>query len=102
MAWKKINMNEAENYYCDISNEDIHNAISELKYKFKEAGITLPNNDVYSNPIRGRLISKRSISSKLSSKEKSSRKRKIIASANRRKRGNVLIPEEAGGQRIKR
>jgi len=89
MAWKNINLSEAENLYCDISKEDIHNAISELKYKLRDAGIVLPNKEVSHRTTRERTISRRAYSLRSSSKEKSSRRRQKIASAIRRKKEKV-------------
>jgi len=93
MAWKNINLSEAENLFCDISKEDIHDAISELNYKLRDAGIILPNKNSYHKThkiVRGRSISsRRAYSSKPSSKEKPARRKKIIASAIRRKREKV-------------
>jgi hypothetical protein len=72
MAWKKITLSEAENLRCDISNDDIHAAVRELGYQLGEAGIVLPKKTVNHKVFLGvKPISKRAVSSKSSSSEKS-------------------------------
>jgi len=41
MAWKKVTLDEEENLYCDISDEDIQAAVHDLKNQLKDAGIVL-------------------------------------------------------------
>jgi hypothetical protein len=94
MAWRKVTLDEDRNLRCDISDEDIHVAVQDIKNQLRDAGVIIHKKSVpklyYHNGVIGKKpVSERRASSKISPRGKSSGRKNKIALAMRRKREKV-------------